>query len=173
MSAICCFILNKGWVHDWNASYEESHLTTLFLVKLTIFMTTMLFIIWADNNRAMNLARNPEFHACINTLTYNITLFVKLLIVTLLTLNLYLSSSKQQMGLLRLCLLSSLAVFLFSQVLYLINDLSLCIQTSLLLTFLCHLLHSHFLTSLLWPSSHSHYLAVELTFSEIEELYTG
>jgi len=65
-----------------------------------------------------------------STLTYNITLFVKLLIVTLLTLNLYLSSSKQQMSLLRLCLLTSLAVFLFSQVLYLINDLSLmCVWT--------------------------------------------
>jgi len=59
-----------------------------------------------------------------STLTYNITLFMKLLIVTLSTLNLYLSSSKQQMGLLRLCLLLSLVVFLFSQVLYLINDLS-------------------------------------------------
>jgi len=71
-----------------------------------------------------------------STLTYNITLFVKLLIVTLLTLNSYLSSSKQQMSLLRLCLLSSLAVFLFSQVLYLINDLSLThIWTLLLLTF--------------------------------------
>ncbi len=62
---------------------------------------------------------------------------MKLLIVTLLTLNLYLLLSNQQMGLLRLCLLSSLAVFLFSQVLYLINDLSLThIQTSSLLTFL-------------------------------------
>ena len=72
-----------------------------------------------------------------STSTYNITLFVKLLIVTLLTLNLYLSLSKQQISLLRLCLLSSLAVFLFSQVLYLINDLSLmCVWTLLLLTFL-------------------------------------
>ncbi len=71
-----------------------------------------------------------------STLTYNITLFVKLLIITLLTLNLYLPSSKQQMSLLRLCLLSSLAVFLFSQVLYLINDLSsTCVWTSLLSTF--------------------------------------
>ncbi len=59
-----------------------------------------------------------------STSTYNITLFVKLLIITLLTLNLYLPSSKQQISLLRLCLLLSLAVFLFSQVLYLINDLS-------------------------------------------------
>ncbi len=71
-----------------------------------------------------------------STSTYNITLFMKLSIITLLTLNLYLLLSKQQMGLLRLCLLSSLAVFLFSQVLYLINDLSLtCIQTSSLSTF--------------------------------------
>jgi len=109
-----------------------------------------------------------------STSTYNIILFVKLLIVTLLTLNLYLLSSKQQMGLLRLCLLSSLAVFLFSQVLYLINDLSSThVQTLLLLTFFitfyiltflphcCGLLH--ILTTLLLSS----------LSSEIEELYTG
>ncbi len=77
------------------------------------------------------------------------------------------------MSLLRLCLLLSLAVFLFSQVLYLINDLSLThIQTSSLLTFFvafyiltflphcCDLLH--ILTILLLSS----------LFSEIEELYT-
>jgi len=98
---------------------------------------------------------------------------MKLLIVTLLTLNLYLSLSKQQMSLLRLCLLSSLAVFLFSQVLYLINDLSLtCIQTSSLLTFLVtfyiltFLSHCygllHILTTLLLSS----------LSSEIKELYT-
>jgi hypothetical protein len=28
-------------------------------------MTTMLLSFEADNNKAMNLARNPEFHACI------------------------------------------------------------------------------------------------------------
>jgi hypothetical protein len=84
----------------------------------------------------MNLAKTLSFMLVSSTLTYNITLFVKLLIVILLTLNLYLSSSKQQMSLLRLCLLLSLTVFLFSQILYLINDLSsMCVQTSSLLIF--------------------------------------
>jgi len=109
-----------------------------------------------------------------STLTYNITLFVKLLIVTLLTLTLYLSSSKQQMGLLRPCLLLSLAVFLFSQVLYLINDLSLtCVQTSLLLTFFVTF---YILTFLPHCCDLLHILTILLSgslFSEIEELYTG
>jgi len=110
----------------------------------------------------------------LSTLTYNITLFVKLLIVTLLTLNLYLSSSKQQMGLLRLCLLSSLAVFLFSQVLYLINDLSsTCIQTSLLSTFFVAF---YILTFLPHYYSLLHILTTLLSgslSSGIEGLYTG
>jgi hypothetical protein len=114
---LCCFLSEIGYFHDNN-----------------------VVIIWADNNKAMNLAKTLSFMLVSSTLTYNITLFVKLSIITLLTLNSYLLLSKQQMSLLRLCLLLSLAVFLFSQVLYLINDLSSThIQTSLLLTFLCHL----------------------------------
>jgi hypothetical protein len=54
--------------------------------------------------------------------------------------------------------------FLFSQVLYLINDLSSTHSNLIVVDLLCHLLHSHFLTLLLQPSSHSHHLTVELTF---------
>jgi len=78
------------------------------------------------------------------------------------------------MGLLRLCLLLSLAVSLFSQVLYLINDLSSThIQTSSLstffvtfyiLTFLSHCCNLLYILIILLLSSLS---------SEIEELYTG
>jgi hypothetical protein len=62
------------------------------------------------------------------------------------------------MGLLRLCLLSSLAVFLFSQVLYLINDLSSThIQTLSLLTFLLPFTFSlSYLTVAFFTSSPPH-----------------
>jgi hypothetical protein len=62
-----------------------------FLSEIDYFHDNNVIVIWADNNKAMNLARNPSFMLVSSTLTYNITLFVKLLIVTLLTLNLYLS----------------------------------------------------------------------------------
>jgi len=77
------------------------------------------------------------------------------------------------MGLLRLCLLSSLVVFLFSQVLYLINDLSLtCVQTSLLSTFFVTF---YVLTFLPHCCDLLHVLIILLLsslFSEIEGLYT-
>ena len=34
-----------------------------FLNEIDYFHDNNVIIIWADNNRAMNLARNPEFHA--------------------------------------------------------------------------------------------------------------
>ncbi len=36
-----------------------------FLSEIDYFHDNDVVIIQADNNRAMNLARNPEFHACI------------------------------------------------------------------------------------------------------------
>ncbi len=36
-----------------------------FLSEIDYFHNNNVVIIWADNNKAMNLARNPEFHACI------------------------------------------------------------------------------------------------------------
>jgi len=36
-----------------------------FLSEIGYFHDNNVVIIWADNNKAMNLARNPEFHACI------------------------------------------------------------------------------------------------------------
>ncbi len=36
-----------------------------FLSEIDYFHDNNVIIIWADNNKAMNLARNPEFHACI------------------------------------------------------------------------------------------------------------
>ncbi len=36
-----------------------------FLSEIGYFHDNNVIIIWADNNKAMNLARNPEFHACI------------------------------------------------------------------------------------------------------------
>jgi len=36
-----------------------------FLSEIDYFHDDNVIIIWADNNKAMNLARNPEFHACI------------------------------------------------------------------------------------------------------------
>jgi len=36
-----------------------------FLSEIDYFHDDNVVIIQADNNRAMNLARNPEFHACI------------------------------------------------------------------------------------------------------------
>jgi hypothetical protein len=160
-SSRCQFLMKTEYMAETQATKKAIWLRR-FLSEIGYFH---------DNNKAMNLARNPEFHACI--ITYNITLFVKLLIVTLSTLNLYLLLSKQQMSLLRLCLLSSLAVFLFRQVLYLINDLSSThVWTLLLLTFFVAFTFSlSYLT--VAASLRPHHLAVELTFSEIEELYTG
>jgi len=36
-----------------------------FLSEIGYFHDNNVIVIWADNNKAMNLARNPEFHACI------------------------------------------------------------------------------------------------------------
>jgi len=36
-----------------------------FLSEIDYFHDNNVVIIWADNNKAMNLARNPEFYACI------------------------------------------------------------------------------------------------------------
>jgi len=36
-----------------------------FLSEIDYFHDNNVIIIQADNNKAMNLARNPEFHACI------------------------------------------------------------------------------------------------------------
>jgi len=36
-----------------------------FLSEIGYFHDNNVVVIWADNNKAMNLARNPEFHACI------------------------------------------------------------------------------------------------------------
>jgi len=36
-----------------------------FLSEIGYFHDNNVVVIQADNNRAMNLARNPEFHACI------------------------------------------------------------------------------------------------------------
>jgi len=36
-----------------------------FLSEIDYFHDNNVIIIWADNNKAMNLAKNPEFHACI------------------------------------------------------------------------------------------------------------
>jgi hypothetical protein len=97
MSAIHCLFLTEAEYMTETQAMKKAIWLRCFLSEIGYFHDNNVVVIQADNNKAMNLARNPEFHACI-TSTYNITLFVKLLIVTLLTLNLYLSSSKQQMS---------------------------------------------------------------------------
>jgi len=62
--SVTLFLMKAEYMTEMQAMKKAIWLRC-FLSEIDYFHDNNVVIIWADNNKAMDLARNPEFHACI------------------------------------------------------------------------------------------------------------